>query len=315
MTLYYSPEQQYAESLQQVHFKPVFILGDHRSGTTLLYKTLAATNCFNYVTAYHVINYNRLLSIHAQGKDAYARQELEKVFESHDLRDRGIDHVQLTPDLPEEYGFILDNAGYGFRLSQDSLPVFIELCKKIQLVGASDKPLLLKNPWDSSNFLQIKENFPDCKIIFIQRDAAEVISSKLKAMRVLLAKENAYTTLLSQKYGDIFKSPIKKYLYQLYYSGVLGLGLRQFIKETIESRTYYSQNISRLDKSDYISITYEGLCKSPRETILGILEFLGLEEVNPLDYESLIKPRPLNLLPEVVRKKNEINQKLQFIGL
>jgi LPS sulfotransferase NodH len=34
---------------------PIFIMGNHRSGTTWLHLLLAETGCFAYVTAFHVI--------------------------------------------------------------------------------------------------------------------------------------------------------------------------------------------------------------------------------------------------------------------
>ena len=42
-------DEKYMELLSKVKFSPIFIMGDHRSGTTLLYKILAATECFNFV--------------------------------------------------------------------------------------------------------------------------------------------------------------------------------------------------------------------------------------------------------------------------
>ena len=50
-----SLDQPYLDQLTQTDLQPIFILGDHRSGTTLLYQTLASTHCFNVVKAYHVI--------------------------------------------------------------------------------------------------------------------------------------------------------------------------------------------------------------------------------------------------------------------
>ena len=50
--------------LENVVTAPIFILGDQRSGTTLLYKTLTDTGCFNAVRACHIINYDEILSNH-----------------------------------------------------------------------------------------------------------------------------------------------------------------------------------------------------------------------------------------------------------
>jgi hypothetical protein len=42
----------YLGVLKNISFQPVFIMGDHRSGTTLLYQMLDAAQCFNVVRAY-----------------------------------------------------------------------------------------------------------------------------------------------------------------------------------------------------------------------------------------------------------------------
>ena len=60
-----------------------------------------------------------------------------------------------------------------------------------------------------------------------------------------------------------------------------------------------------------LCVTYEDLCKTPEATIFKILAFLKLKPKSTLDYKSLIQPRPVNLLPEVKRKYDEIYQKLQ----
>ncbi|EDX82930.1 hypothetical protein S7335_108 [Synechococcus sp. PCC 7335] len=57
-----SPDSPHLNMLKDVEVAPIIILGDQRSGTTLLYKTLADTGCFNVVRAYHIIKYDEILS-------------------------------------------------------------------------------------------------------------------------------------------------------------------------------------------------------------------------------------------------------------
>jgi len=59
-------DDQYRHKIKNLSYKPVFILGLHRSGTSILYKMLQSTGEFNTLTAYDVVYYNRLLynSIH-----------------------------------------------------------------------------------------------------------------------------------------------------------------------------------------------------------------------------------------------------------
>jgi hypothetical protein len=307
----HTPDHSYLDLLEEVDFNPIFIMGDHRSGTTLLYKTLVATECFNYVSAYNVIQYDRLLSNKVNRTENQARQELEELLQSLGISDRVIDNVEATPSLPEEYGFILKNAGYESYLNPDNLPVFIQLCRKIQFVSVSDRPLLLKNPWCFPHFMYVKSVFPEAKFIFIHRHPIDVINSKLKAARSILATRNAYTVLLSQQYAQIFKNPVQRFVYRLLYSTYFDLGLRQVTKPAVQSTTYFLQNIDSLPKTDYVSVRYEDLCNEPEETILKILGFLGLDQQSTLAYNTLIKPRPIKLLPEVQGKYEQIRQKLQ----
>ena len=100
----------YMHLLQDVDFQPVFIMGDHRSGTTLLYQMLVGTQCFNFVSAYNIIKYDEILFNYMNENQNKARQELDKLFKALELSDRVIDNVEVTPDLPEEYGFILGKA-------------------------------------------------------------------------------------------------------------------------------------------------------------------------------------------------------------
>ena len=57
-----NPDKKYLDKIENIKFNPVFILGLHRSGTSIFYKMLVSTGHFNSVTAYHIINYEELLS-------------------------------------------------------------------------------------------------------------------------------------------------------------------------------------------------------------------------------------------------------------
>jgi hypothetical protein len=305
-------DKPYLDLLAEVDFNQIFIMGDHRSGTTLLYKTLVGTGCFNFVSAYHIIKYDDILSNHINQTKNQAIGELEELFKSLGISDRRIDRVMATPDLPEEYGFILKNVvGDESCITPKNLPIFQQLCRKIQFTSDPDKPLLLKNPWDFPQFMYVKSVVPNAKFIFIHRHPIHVINSKLNAARTLLSSWNAYTALIAQWYTQIFKNPVKRYLYQLLYSSYFDLGLSRVTKQSIKSTTYFLENIDLLPNTNYLCIRHEDLCEVPEATIQKILQFLGLEARLTLEYQKLIKPRPIKLLPEVERKYKQIGQQLQ----
>jgi len=304
-------DEPYLPLLRDVHFLPIFILGDHRSGTTLLYKLLTATEYFNFVSAYHIIKYDEILYNHVNRREDEAKQALDELFKSLGLKDRIIDGVAVTPDLPEEYSFILPNAGYRPQLSPGNLPGFIELCKKVQFVSDSDRPLLLKNPWDYLNFVYVKTAFPEARFIFIHRHPIHVINSQLRATRSLLSTRNAYVALIARWYAQLFQRPVQLFAMRLLFSSHFGLGLRIATRHVVRATTYFLQHVDSLPKTDHVSIRYEDLCADPETGVVRILRFLGLKQRPSLAYDTFIEPRPLRLLPEVTRKYDSIRQRLQ----
>lgn len=91
-------DQPYLHLLHDVAFRPVFIIGEHRSGTTILYKLLAATGLFNYVTYYHITHSNELLHNRICQQEAAAKEALQARFATLNLEDRGFDQIRVTPD-------------------------------------------------------------------------------------------------------------------------------------------------------------------------------------------------------------------------
>lgn len=304
-------DEQYMELLSKVRFSPIFIMGDHRSGTTLLYKTLAATECFNFLKAYHIIEYERLLLNYVNKTENQVYEKLVAQFKSLGISDRVFDRIEVTPNLPEEYGFVLKNHGYEAYLNPDNLSLFTNLCRKIQFISDSDRPILLKNPWCFLHFMYIKNSFPEARFIFIHRHPIHVMNSKLKALRMMLSQWSAYTSLISKRYRKIFDRPLLRLIYQLMYSKYFSLGVNRVTQQSFQSTNYFLNNIELLPKSDYISIKYEDLCQQPKANIVNILDFLELEGKRFIDYDNLIQPRPLNLLPEVQNKYEQICKKLQ----
>jgi LPS sulfotransferase NodH len=77
--------------LQDVPLRPIFIVGAHRSGTTLLHRLLAQTGCFNYLSAYQVLRYDEILAHHAEGTTAAEKAKLMREFDELGLKNRIID--------------------------------------------------------------------------------------------------------------------------------------------------------------------------------------------------------------------------------
>ncbi|EDX83460.1 hypothetical protein S7335_640 [Synechococcus sp. PCC 7335] len=243
-------------------------------------------------------------------KEKQAIQELKNHFNALGISDRKIDQVAATPNLPEEYGFILKNvASDKLFITPRNLPTFQQLCRKIQAISDPAKPLLLKNPWDFPQFLRVRQLVPGTRFIFIHRHPVHVISSKLKASRSVIYDWNEYTALIAPIYREIFSNPIKRSLVRVLSSKHLGIGRRRSIQASVEATTYFMNNISELPSEEYISIRYEDLCAAPASTIKQIMTFLSLGDGSSLDYSEVIKARSLNILPEVQKRAKQIQQR------
>ncbi|MFO7677482.1 MAG: sulfotransferase [Thermoplasmatota archaeon] len=299
-------DEKYLKELKHVAFKPVFILGVHRSGTSILYKILIATGCFNPVTAYYLINYDMLLTTYHENKEKIEKQKLTELFIKNGLTDRGIDRLKVTADFAEEYGFLLGKKTIKMSLTKRNVVLFTELCKKIQLIVENDKPLLLKNPFDFPNFLYLKKIFPNAKFVFIHRHPLKTISSMLNAMKTIVKDKNYYTARLSSIYDRIYSNPLILYPLRFIFLTVPECAVMLLTSITAQATGYYIRNIDKLSEEDYISITYEELCMHPQEILESIMKKLSLPLARSIDAKSLIKPRKVEIEISVLKLQNRI---------
>ena len=306
-----SPDEQHLHLLDNVSFRPVFIIGDHRSGTTLMHQLLAETGGFNFVTAYHVIKYQQILSDCLQKNVEASRRELQQDFLKLGLTDRIIDNVPATPDLPVEYGFVFASVNNRRpKLNEQSLPQFVELCKKIQFVGQPDRPLLLKNPWDVLRFAEIKTYFPEARFVFIHRHPISVLNSQLKAVQSVMAARNGFLAMLAPWYKRLYEHPLQLSAVRLLAGPPFRLWERLLALHMIRVADYFVNHIGSLTPGDHISVKYEELCKDPDATMANILGFLRVPVHNQQSYRSRIEPRPPKLLKQVCQKYREISGRL-----
>jgi hypothetical protein len=306
-----SKDQPYLHILNNMDFQPVFILGVHRSGTSILYKMLTATGCFNPVTAYHLINYDELLFNYHEEKVQDEKQRLTESLQKEGLSDRGIDQLKVTADFAEEYGFLLGSTTLQMRITKKNIQLFTELCKKISFIAGNQKPILLKNPYDFPNFLYLKEHFPNARFVFIHRHPVKTISSTLHAIRILLQEKNPYTARLSRVYDQWYANPIllKPLRFLFHFLGdCCVVALTRMTKKSI---TYYLKNIGKLPHDRYISITYEELCDHPQETLQTILGALSFNMQQDVNAGRMIKPRSAPIDKSVEKLRGYISRSLK----
>lgn len=286
--------------LAGIPVEPVFITGPHRSGTTLLYSLLLASQRFNGVTAYHVLRNRQILAHHLAGDTERAKFELAEEFRAAGVFDRVIDGVRVTPDMPEEYGFLLANPGPP-RLRPANLKRFVDLCRKVQFTGAPGRPLLLKNPWDFGRSRFAKQHFPRSRFLFLHREPTRTLNSHLNAARLMLAARNAYLAMLVPKYGLLFRRPLMLYPARWLFAPGHTLGARLLARGLAAGIESAARDRAELPRADCFDVRYEDLCARPNETIAAILGWLGLGDSGIPDLSTMIAPRGGKLLPEVER--------------
>lgn len=306
-----SPDGRYLSLINVLQFRPMFIMGSHRSGTTLLHRLLAETGCFNVVRAYHVINYDRIVTNHMEGGVERSKQELAGAFARAGMKSRIIDEVPATPDAPAEYGFVMGRENRRPRLTPETLPKFVELCRKVQFIEDPERPIILKNPWDAIRFAYIKQALPQAKFVFIHRHPLPVMNSFLQALRSVLSARNEYLRMLAPWYQDLFDRPAKLFLSRLAVSPRLGIGESLMARYILRVTNYFVENIGAIPAADCLIVRYEDLCAQPQAQMENILKFLEVSPRQQRDWSEQVRPRRLNVLPAIRRKYVSIQPQLQ----
>ncbi len=298
-------DQPYLADLNGIEYAPVFILGPHRSGTTLLYQLLAETGCFNVVQYYHVNRYDEILHNFHQGLTTTAQHELSETIQSLGMQSRAIDAIKVAPTLPEEYGFVLKrHKGLLYRpyLRSSNKAQFDELCRKVQVTSGQALPILLKNPWDYANLPYLQRAFPTAKFIVIHRDPIVTLNSKVKAVRRTMGALNPYSALLDRSYAQMFTSPMRQTMGQAMFPQVANVDIAMIAIDAMRNYRHVMQWLPKLHIPT-IEIEYDSLCDSPESIIASILRFLGHDAHAAENIETEIARRPVKLLPALAQRE------------
>ncbi len=295
--------------IKNTSFEPIFILGLHRSGTTVLYKMLNETGNFNFLSLYHVKNFDRLIFNHINNLELKEREKINNLLKEKGIVNRKTDNIEVSSDYEHEYTYIFSERNYSSKINYRNKELFDILCKKLQYISDNNKPLLLKNPHDYPNFLLIKKIYPNAKFVFIHRNPLDVISSIMRLWNTRFKSKDEFLILYSKQYDKVYKNPLLLFVLKMYYTSKFPPGIFEVICHSKKASSYYLKNIKNLSKADYISIKYGDLCERPDEKIKAILDFLGLK--TDMNFSGYIKPRKLQLLPEVILLKKFIYKKMK----
>jgi hypothetical protein len=316
------PDQPYLALLESLPSTLVFIMGCHRSGTSMLHHLLAYTGQVNYVTTYDVIHYDSMLSNRQTGREAEVKAALQQRLGAE--KDRGLDHLPVGADLPEEYRFILTTfeipMGWRARrridevfaphLTARTLDKFLELCRKKHFLARQDLPLVLKDPADYYfNFLAVHQMLPQAKFIFIHRHPLPVLNSYLQSFGAMMESKSAYWSLLDPGYERLFSRMI---FTRMLASITMRTNwyTRLVLARLIASFRYYLDNISRIPEDRYAVLRYEDLCGDPVGCLTSVSTRLHLSLV-PRVPPDFVEPRKLNFLPRAIRQYRKHQEALR----
>ncbi len=289
----------------------VFILGLHRSGTTLLYQMLAAAGCHDVVTARHVVCFGRLRN--GSSSRERTRSLLREKLDRLGVSSRGVDGVDLSPDTLEEYSFILDNLHAGLSITRRHFHVFRSVIEAIRRDTGEDRPLLLKNPWDFGNGRLIKSLMPDARIVYIHRNPFHTLSSLHRAVIAATAQSHSYLALLSNRYRTLTDSGFPWRLLRRLNVAETGLLARSLVLYAAWLARGYLKS-ARLDShNDRIDVRYEDLCRRPNDTMRGILAQLRVDG-DHVDYGAMIGAHTSRVTPQVARQRDFLVERLRGYG-
>jgi len=259
--------------------KPLFILGNFRSGSTYLQRLIAkdkdqfaSARTWDIFLSPSVILtklFSVLLSI-----DKIFGSPLKKRFVKFDARTLGKVNIHKISffEPEEDENFLLHKwssffAGVMFPFIEDFLPYIyfdnrLTSEEKASIMGFYQRTIqrflftrpkhlhfLSKNPSFSPKIASIFQHFPNAKIIYLVRNPLEMIPSTISWL--------GYT-------WHVFSDPLDKY---------------PFISEILEfTKHWYDYPLEILSKSDpanYLIIKYNDLIQKPEETVQHIYKHFG----------------------------------------
>jgi hypothetical protein len=266
---------------------------------------LTAVGYWQSVRAWHVIGYDDLAA-----DPPAVRARVERRFTELGLRTREVDAVRTAADTPEEYGFILDNHGYGPALTPRSLPFFREICGRIQNVCGGERSLLLKNPWDFGNGATICRLIPSARFVYIHRQPLHVIGSMWRFLRRALLQPLPYVALLSDRYRRLAGSRWRLAALRLTIRHAPGLWVRYLIAWSVGQARRFLASAAELPGDRRVDIAYETLCAEPDKTLAHILRTLQIPAAEVSPAAELIGRHTSAVDPLVARQQDYLRRRM-----
>jgi len=162
--------------------------GLHRSGTTVIAEAATEASDGVTVTAGMIAESN-----------PYLRALLDEVADEGRQVDRGVDARELSPDLPEEYGWLLRDVGRvpAPNVRARTVPALLEIIERLTAQGGG-RAVVLKNPWDFGRERALLDLHPNASILLVRRSMPAVNASRRRATR-RYGRSGAYISALMRE--------------------------------------------------------------------------------------------------------------------
>jgi len=248
---------------------PIFILGHMRSGTTHLHNILSCdTN----------LTFPNTLQAYTFGFCILAQKFISPFIKSFTPKKRYMDNMQVSMNLPQEEEFsIFSISEHSFfyhmffpkkandfftkyvlfeNLTEREIKqwkhVFYSLMQKFSYIG-NGKPLLIKNPVNTSRFEILMDIFPDARFVNIVRNPYEVFVST----------KHLYNKLLPIcQLQKLNKNKIEENILTFY-----ELQMKK-----------YCEKKHKINPENLIEIKYEELINEPTKTLKRIYDHFNLSD-------------------------------------
>lgn len=282
-------------------FRPVFILGPGRSGTTLLYKLLALQHDVGYVSNFDARSprwfpsplLNRMTACH------YQLKKWAWFSGSGDANMPRRSWAKKLVPTPSEGEPIYRRSGITTREYYE--PLSAEIAKRLrtefirlQSLQYSDV-ILSKRTANNRRILGIASAFPEALYILVVRDGRAVAES--------LRTVNWWDNHKVWWANDQTPSEINR-------SGVtmLSIAARNWVEEVRTIR----EGLNVLEERQVKTIRYEVFLNDPLSCLRDVLEFLGLDSC--VEYERIVQTLSLGPRPEAWHrwKKCELDEVMQI---
>lgn len=273
-----------------------FVLGPHRSGTTIFTRSLAESGEFVYLTAAEIVARHR-------GADQ-VEPTLGKLVERKETR--LIDRTEISADLPEEYGFVLP----GRRLTEETAPQLDSVYRNLGAKGDLGRRFLLRNPWDLTRTDLIHRLFPRAVFVFTVRDPVATINSQVRAARKLFGAPSDYHALLDPRYRLLIERRMRFAFYGWVSSRRVLVA--RLIKGFQLSTDKLVRDLEDLPRDRWIAVRYEDLVREPEKELSRAYGFLGLPTAGIARLAGEIRPTERPLEPHVKARIRQIQERTRL---